>query len=32
VYGHRLTAYVLPEARFYSVKAKRAYMELDGPP
>jgi predicted phosphodiesterase len=28
VYGHRLTAYVLPEGRFYSVKAKRAYMEL----
>jgi predicted phosphodiesterase len=28
VYGQRLTAYVLPEGRFYSVKAKRAYMEL----
>jgi len=28
VYGQRLTAYVLPEARFYSVKAKRTYMEL----
>jgi predicted phosphodiesterase len=26
VYGHRLTAYVLPEGRFYSVKAKRVYM------
>ncbi|HEX5749479.1 MAG TPA: metallophosphoesterase [Archangium sp.] len=31
VYGHELTAYVLPEARFYSVKAKRTYMDLDGP-
>ena len=28
VYGQHLTAYVLPEARFYSVKAKRAYWEL----
>src|SRR5256885_587105 len=28
VYGRHLTAYVLPEGRFYSVKAKRAYMEL----
>lgn len=28
VYGHRLTAYVLPEGRFYSVKARRAYMGL----
>jgi predicted phosphodiesterase len=32
VYGQRLTAYVLPEARFYSVKAKRAYLPLAGPP
>ncbi|KFA89094.1 metallophosphoesterase [Archangium violaceum] len=32
VYGHELTAYVLPEGRFYSVKAKRVYMDLDGPP
>jgi predicted phosphodiesterase len=31
VYGQHLTAYVLPEARFYSVRAKRAYMDLDGP-
>jgi hypothetical protein len=31
VYGGRLTAYVLPEGRFYSVKAKRAYVALDGP-
>ncbi|MET0404836.1 MAG: metallophosphoesterase family protein [Cystobacter sp.] len=29
VYGRRLTAYVLPEARFYSVEAKKAYMDLD---
>ncbi|PTL83430.1 metallophosphoesterase [Vitiosangium sp. GDMCC 1.1324] len=28
VYGQRLTAYVLPEGHFYSVKAKRAYMPL----
>jgi predicted phosphodiesterase len=28
VYGRRLTAYALPEARFYSVPAKRVYMEL----
>lgn len=26
VYGGKLTAYVLPEGRFYSVKAQRAYM------
>jgi predicted phosphodiesterase len=32
VYGRELTAYVLPEGRFYSVKARRVYMELDGPP
>jgi diadenosine tetraphosphatase ApaH/serine/threonine PP2A family protein phosphatase len=32
VYGGRLTAYVLPEARFYSVKAKRVYMDLGGVP
>jgi predicted phosphodiesterase len=28
VYGGQLTAYVLPEARFYSVQAKRVYMNL----
>ncbi|ADO68425.1 metallophosphoesterase [Stigmatella aurantiaca] len=27
VYGGRLTAYVLPEGRFYSVPARRAYMD-----
>jgi predicted phosphodiesterase len=31
VYGQRLTAYVLPEGRFYSVKARRVYMDIDGP-
>jgi predicted phosphodiesterase len=31
VYGGQLTAYVLPEARFYSVKAKRVYMALGEP-
>ena len=30
VYGRRLTAYVLPEARFYSVEARRAYLDIDG--
>ncbi|XXF77823.1 metallophosphoesterase [Myxococcaceae bacterium GXIMD 01537] len=30
VYGGHLTAYVLPEARFYAVKARRAYVELEG--
>jgi predicted phosphodiesterase len=30
VYGGWLTAYVLPEARFYSVRAKRMYMDLGG--
>ncbi|MFL5343672.1 MAG: metallophosphoesterase [Hyalangium sp.] len=30
VYGGRLTAYVLPEGRFYSVPARRTYMSLDG--
>ncbi|OJH36012.1 metallophosphoesterase [Cystobacter ferrugineus] len=30
VYGRRLTAYVLPEARFYSVTAKRTYLDIDG--
>jgi len=30
VYGRRLTAYVLPDDRFYSVEAKRVYMDLDG--
>ncbi|WNG13629.1 metallophosphoesterase [Cystobacter fuscus] len=30
VYGRRLTAYVLPEARFYSVAAKRTYLDIDG--
>lgn len=29
VYGGRLTAYVLPEGRLYSVRARRAYMSLD---
>ena len=29
VYGGRLTAYALPDARFYSVKAKKVYMGLD---
>lgn len=28
VYGKELTAYVLPEGRFYSVKAERVYVEL----
>jgi predicted phosphodiesterase len=28
VYGKHLTAYVLPEGRFYSVKARRVYMDL----
>lgn len=28
VYGGKLTAYVLPEGRFYAVKAKRAYINL----
>ncbi|MFL5346784.1 MAG: metallophosphatase, partial [Hyalangium sp.] len=32
VYGGRLTAYVLPEGRFYSVPARRTYMDLNGPP
>jgi len=32
VYGGRLTAYVLPEARFYSVQARRVYMDLGGGP
>ncbi|MCY1082809.1 metallophosphoesterase [Archangium lansingense] len=31
VYGQRLTAYVLPEGRFYSVKARRVYMDIAGP-
>lgn len=31
VYGGALTAYVLPEGRFYSVKAQRAYLPIDGP-
>ncbi|MFY0583024.1 metallophosphoesterase [Cystobacter fuscus] len=30
VYGRRLTAYVLPEARFYSVAAKHTYLDIDG--
>jgi predicted phosphodiesterase len=30
VYGGRLTAYVLPEGRFYSVPARRTYMGQDG--
>ncbi len=30
VYGGRLTAYVLPEGRFYSVPSRRSYMGLDG--
>ncbi len=30
VYGGRLTAYVLPEGRFYSVPARRTYMDMDG--
>ncbi len=29
VYGRQLTAYVLPEARFYSVQARHVYMSLD---
>ena len=29
VYGRRLTAYALPDERFYSVEARRAYMRLD---
>ena len=32
VYGGALTAYVLPEGRFYSVKAERAYLPVDGLP
>ena len=32
VYGGRLTAYVLPEGRFYSVPAKRAYLNMGGSP
>ncbi|MDY7230191.1 metallophosphoesterase [Hyalangium rubrum] len=28
VYGGRLTAYVLPEGRFYSVPARRMYMDM----
>jgi predicted phosphodiesterase len=32
VYGGRLTAYSLPEGRFYSVPARRAYMSMDGSP
>ncbi|WP_224247702.1 metallophosphoesterase [Hyalangium gracile] len=31
VYGGRLTAYVLPEGHFYSVPARRAYMDMDVP-
>lgn len=30
VYGGRLTAYVLPEGRFYSVPARRSYMSMEG--
>ncbi len=29
VYGRRLTAYVLPDDRLYSVEAKRTYMSMD---
>jgi predicted phosphodiesterase len=29
VYGGKLTAYVLPEGRFYSVPARRNYMDLN---
>jgi predicted phosphodiesterase len=29
VYGGRLTAYALPEGRFYSVPARRAYLSMD---
>jgi diadenosine tetraphosphatase ApaH/serine/threonine PP2A family protein phosphatase len=32
VYGGKLTAYSLPEDRFFSVRARRTYMEMDGPP
>ena len=32
VYGGRLTAYSLPEGRFYSVPARRAYMSMGGSP
>lgn len=31
VYGGRLTAYVLPEGRCYQVRARRSYMDMDGP-
>ncbi|MBU8896756.1 metallophosphatase [Corallococcus sp. H22C18031201] len=29
VYGGKLTAYVLPEGRFYSVRAKHSYVDVD---
>jgi diadenosine tetraphosphatase ApaH/serine/threonine PP2A family protein phosphatase len=32
VYGGRLTAYVLPEGRFYSVPARRGYLNMDTNP
>jgi len=32
VYGGKLTAYSLPEGRFFSVKARRTYMDMDGSP
>jgi predicted phosphodiesterase len=32
VYGGRLTAYALPEGRFYSVPARRAYLNMDPNP